>query len=141
MNKETDSIVRYCKPTQMQDNQVCASAFFLRKKNIDLKRPEDEKELSVHQFEFFPNDSLKNLKEYLQNNNFNLKPEGCFAKIKYSELEKDIKNFLFLDIDIKQDISSPHCLIFNLYQHDEDAAYYFIKNIENFTKIKDIGTS
>ncbi|WP_156831490.1 hypothetical protein [Treponema medium] len=53
MNKETDSIIRYCKPTQMQDNQVCASAFFLRKKNIDLKRPEDEKELSVHQFEFF----------------------------------------------------------------------------------------
>ena len=85
MNKETDSIIRYCKPTQIQDDQVCASAFFLRKKNIDLKRPEDEKELSVHQFEFFPNDSLKNLKEYLQNNNFNLKPEGCFAKIKYSE--------------------------------------------------------
>ena len=118
MNKKNDSIIR--------------------KKNIDLKRPEDEKELSVHQFEFFLSDSLKKLKEYLENNNFKLKPEGCFAKIKYSKLEQDIKDSLFLDIDITQDDNSPHCLISNLYQHDEEAAYYFIKNIENFTKIKNI---
>lgn len=138
MNKKTDSIIRYCKPTQIQDDQVCASAFLLRKKNSDFNRPEDEKELSVHQFEFFPTDSLKKLKEYLENNNFKLKPEGCFAKLKYSKLEKDIKDFLFLDIDITQDVDSPHCLISNLYQHDEETSYYFIKNIENFTKIKNI---
>lgn len=138
MNKSTDSIIRYCKPTQIQDGQIASSAFFLRKKDNTLNRPEDEKELSVHQFEFFPYDSFENLKKYLECIKFQLKQEGCFAKIKYSNVEFDIKNSLFIEIDIQQDLKSPHCLISNLYQHDEEAAFYFVNNIESTKKIKDI---
>ena len=138
MNKKNDSIIRYCRPTQIQDNLVLVGAFHLRKKDLTLNRPDDEKELSVHQLEFFPTESLKNLKKYLTEKGFKLKSEGCFATIKYSDIESDIKTFLFIDIDIKQDLNSPHCLISNLYQHDEDAAYYFIKNIKSMMRIKDI---
>lgn len=138
MNKQTDSIIRYCKPTQVQDGNVLAGAFYLRKKDPKLNRPQDEEELSVHQFEFFPKNNFSELKSFLLKTKFNLKPEGCFAKIKYSDVEKDIKESLFLDIDIKQDLNSPHCLISNLYHHDEEAAYSFIKNVKEIVKIKDI---
>lgn len=138
MNKSTDSIIRYCKPTQVQNKTVLAGAFSLRKKDPVLGRPEDEETLSVHQYEFFPVDSLKKLKKYLTEHHFHLSPNGCFAIIKYSEIEKDIKDNLFIDIDITQDTNSPHCLISNLYQHDEDAAYYFLKSIKSVEIIKDI---
>ena len=138
MNKQTDSIIRYCKPTQIQDGIVAVTAFHLRKKDEKLQRPEDEKELSVHQYEFFKKDSLKSLKNYLIKNGFNLKQEGCFAVMKYSDVETDIKNSLFIDIDITQDLGSPHCLIHNLYRQDLKTAFYFVKNIKSVAKIKDI---
>ena len=136
MNKENDSIVRYCKPTQIQDGEISAAAFILRKKDPELKRPEDEKELSVYQYEYYQNDSLKKIKNFAEKK-MSLKPEGCFAVIKYSKVEKAIKESLFIDIDIKQ-FRSPHCLISNLYQHDEDAAIFFVKNVEYVAKIKDL---
>mgnify|MGYP006916232870 CR=1 FL=1 len=138
MNKQTDSIIRYCKPTQVQDGIVAVSAFYLRKKDEKLQRPEDEKELSVHQYEFFKDDSLKELKEYLIKTGFKFKPEGCFAVMKYSDIEADIKNSLFINIDITQDFGSPRCLIHNLYKQDLKTAYYFVKNIKSVTKIKDL---
>ncbi len=138
MNKESDSIVRYCKPTQIQDGKVLAGAFYLRKKDPMLNRPEDEKDLSVHQFEFFFSDSFKNLKSWMPKSGLKLKPEGCFAKIKYSDVANDIKNFMSLNIDIIQDVNSPHCSILNLYQRDEEAAYFFLKNIKEVVRIKDI---
>lgn len=137
MNKENDSIVRYCKPTQIQDGKILMTAFYLRKKDPELKRPEDEKELSVFQYEYYQKDSLKKIKNFAEKK-MCLKPEGCFAVIKYSEVEKDIKESLFIDIDIKQNPKSPHCLVSNLYQHDEETAIYFVNNVKSFTKIKDL---
>ena len=137
MIKENDSIVRYCKPTQIQDGKILVSAFLLRKKDHVLGRPEDEKELSVYQFEYYKKDPLKKIKIYAEKK-MTLKPKGCFAVIKYSDVEKDIKEFLSIDIDIKQKARSPHCLIANLYQHDEDAAFYFVNNVKSFTKIEDL---
>lgn len=136
MNKENDSIVRYCKPTQIQDDKILMGAFLLRKKNPELKRPEDEKELSVYHYEHYKTNSLKRIKGFAEKR-MDLKSEGCFAVIKYSDVEKDIKENLSVDIDIKQD-HKPHYLISNLYQHDEDAAFYFADNVKSFTKIKDI---
>jgi hypothetical protein len=136
MNKKNDSIIRYCKPSQIQDGKVLVGAFHLRKKDPVYNRPEDEKELSVHQFEFFYDNNYQNLKKYLTTIKFSIKPEGCFAKIKYSEVEEMIKNSFDIEIDINQDTDSPHCLISNLYTHDEEVAYSFVESINEVIKIK-----
>lgn len=136
MNKENDSIVRYCKPTQIQGDKILVGAFLLRKKDPELKRPKDEKELSVYHYDYYKESPLKNIKDFAEEK-MALKPEGCFAVIKYSDIEKDIKENLSVDIDIKP-ACKPHYLISNLYQCDEDAAIYFAKNVKSFTKIKDI---
>ena len=47
-NKATGKIVRYCRPTQVDEKGVLVSAFFLRKKNLELNRPKDEKTRSVY---------------------------------------------------------------------------------------------
>lgn len=137
MNKETDFIVRYCRPTQCLNGVPCATAFHLRKKNTILNRPEDEKELSVNHFEFYSNDNYNNILRDMAKHGLQTKPDGCLAKIKYKALESDIFSQMKIMIDIIPDVDS-HCLITNLYQNDIAAANCFIKNLEEVVCVKDV---
>jgi len=112
MNKEKDSIIRYCKPSQIdEDGCVMNLAFLLRKKDVTLPkpRPNDETDLSVYHYEYFKNEPFKGLKALFDGIHFDYKKNGCFAVLKYSAAKKDIKNTLSLDIDIKDD-GIPHYL-------------------------------
>jgi hypothetical protein len=137
MNKETDSIVRYCKPTHIDDGKILAAAFLLRKKDMQLNRPNDEKELSVDHYEFFLENNYHQIINALERRGIKPKANGYLVKIKYANIFKDIQENLFLNIDIETS-STSHCLIHNLYQNDEDASFFFLKNITDKVKIDTI---
>lgn len=137
MNEQTDSIVRYCKPTQVLDGTVLAVAFYLRKKDLKFNRPEDEKELSVFHYEHFKNNPLKELKNHCQKNGLNLNKNGYFAVIKYSNVKNDIKKRYSHEINIIPD-KTPHYLIQNLYQCNNEIYDCFVDNIDSVTQITEL---
>ncbi len=138
MNKDTDYIVRYCRPTQCQDGIPCVTAFQLRKKNAKVDRPEDERELSVNHFEFYDNDNYKHILHDVMSHGLQTNKNGCFAKIKYKSLETAILSEMKILIDIIPEADNSHCLISNLYQNDITASYCFVDNIEEVVFIRDI---
>jgi len=138
MNKETDSIVRYCKPSQVIDGVVQASAFLLRKKDPTIGRPKDEIDLSVDHFEHFQDTQFAMIRDELTLRGIEVKRNGWLAKVRYHELERDIEERLFINIDLIKNHGS-HCLVKNLYQHDEEAAFAFLENINDQVKIEEIG--
>lgn len=137
MNKEAHSIVRYCKPTQIQDKVVLISAFYLRKKDPTKKRYKDEIDLSVDLFEHYTSDHYSKIKNALIQRNVTLKDAGCLAKMPFAPIAQEINDCLFLEIDIINDHDS-HCLIKNMYQRDEETAYYFLKNVIETVMISEI---
>ena len=139
-NKETGKIIRYCRPSQVDEYGVIATAFYLRKKNIELNRPEDEKTLSVDDYDFFSTDKFENIKKSLKARMPTEKENGYFALVDYNGCEKEIKKLTDIQIDIEQDINSSHCNITNLYNHDEIAAIGFLHNIIKIKQLKDIKT-
>jgi hypothetical protein len=128
-NKAIGKIVRYCRPTQVDEKGVLVSAFFLRKKNLELNRPEDEKTLSVDDFNFYKTDNYKNIKSALLKRMPSAKETGYFALIDYPSSAKLIKQITDVDIDIISEEKSSHCNITNLFGIDERAAVGFVQNI------------
>lgn len=137
-DKNNGKIVRYCRPTQVDENGVLASAFYLRKKNLELNRPNDEKTLSVDDYDFYKTDNFKNIKSALLKRMPSAKESGYFALVDYPAAGKDIFQITNINIDIIPDEKSSHCNIINLYEHDEAAAIGFVHNILEVKKLKDI---
>lgn len=138
VDKDIEKVVRYCRPTQVDENGVLVSAFYLRKKNLELNRLTDEKTLSVDDYDFYKTDKLKNIKVALFKRMPSAKETGYFALVDYVHSSQEIQEIANINIDIILDENSSHCNIINLYDHDELAAVGFVHNVLQVKKIKDI---
>lgn len=128
MNKETDTIVRYCRPTQVRDGTILAAAFLLRKKAPNVGRQKDETELSVDRYEHYTTNQYFEIARALEKRGVTLKDNGYLARMPFRDVAKDIEEQIFVQIDIVNDHDS-HCLIQNMYEHDEEMAFFFLSHI------------
>jgi len=86
---ETDHVVRYLRPSDVDSGTVIATGFAYKKNNVtgELK----EKELSVNWFEFFSKsdsteDGIENVREVFRKKSYSLKENGRFARLNVKAL-------------------------------------------------------
>jgi hypothetical protein len=117
--KDSHNYVRYCRPNQIADDgKILSAAFTLRKKKLQLNRPEDETGLSVDWFEYFKRDHYKGIKSALAER-LTIKPSGKLAKLNCGKTKAAILDQFRFDIYIETQAAS-HALLFGLYEHQKD---------------------
>jgi MoaA/NifB/PqqE/SkfB family radical SAM enzyme len=120
------------------DGVILSSAFELRKKNKQLGRPKDEKELSVDWYEYYDRDNYKNIVSALINRNLAVKPAGMLAKLNVGNVRKEILRQLKLKISIDNLGPASHSSIRGLSGYDPAAALIFVNLIDEKIVISDI---
>lgn len=130
---EEGNVVRYCKPSNLEDGKPTNAAF--------MKRPErKEQYLSTYWLEYFKNFELREnvaaAKKYMEKNGFSLKKNGGLATLDIKKTVEYIRDELneILEFKLK---NSPHCGIFHT-ANDLLIAELLVECVESVFKAGDV---
>ena len=108
------NVVRYCKPSTLDENGNPTWASFQRR----VER--DEQYLSVYLLEFFgretEKDNISEVKKEMEKKNFKLKNRGVFAILNIEDSRSYILEKIAEEISY-QEMNLPHCGIF--HEHND----------------------
>ena len=144
MNLEKDHhFVRYCKPSQCENDEILTPAFHLRKKGSPPERTKDEETLSVDWYEFFSKDHYSSIIKALNKRRRGTKPKGYLAKLNVGKTIEDLRkipDYSSFNFYIENAGNSSHSEFYSLYGIDEDIRVCdtFIKNIIDKRRVVDI---
>lgn len=136
MKEIISDIVRYCKPSQIDGDVILCAAFELRKKDPAFNRPDDEKSLSVDDYNHYSNNHYSSIVTALKNRCLPPGRNGKFAKVDFEKVKQAVSAQESINLDINKNHDS-HCEIHGMYGLDSKISVLFVENIEESVNVSD----
>lgn len=130
---DNGTIVRYCKPSTLDEQRKPSASSFALRTHIN------EKELSIHILDYFNNPSekekVKAVKEWQKNFNFNT--NALFATLDIKESQNYVFNKILEKISYIE-MGLPHCGIFHQSYSDLGISELLSQCVKNTYPVNDV---